>query len=63
MVGRSEVCAGPGASRRAPQRHRIWSERLFQRLVIRGLPTLLLVHSLATPSHYLNLVRSKDHNG
>ena len=58
MVGRSEVCAGPGSSRRAPQRHRIWSERLFQRLVILGLPTLHLVHSLATPSHYLNLVRS-----
>lgn len=55
MVGRSEVCAGPGSSRRAPQRHRIWSERLFQRLVILGLPTLLLVHSLATPKHYLDL--------
>ena len=49
MVGRSEVCAGPGSSRRTPQRHRIWSERLFQRLGIIGLPTLLLVHSLG---HY-----------
>ena len=55
MVERSEVCAGPGSSRRAPQRHRIWSERLFQRLVILGLATLLLVHSLATPRHYLDL--------
>lgn len=57
MVGRSEVCAGPGSSRRAPQRHRIWSERLFQRLVILGLSTPLLVHSLAKPRHYLDLVR------